>query len=220
RGMDLLAEKPNTIDSKFLLRYDEFKEFRFKRLSAPSQQLDDSITSSTQKTPEELLQESFESLNSNLAEDLLDSVKSCSPHFFERLVVELLVKMGYGGSLKDAGEAVGRSGDEGIDGLIKEDKLGLDTVYIQAKRWQATVGRPELHKFAGALQGKRAKKGVFITTSDFTKEAREYTAQIDSKIALIDGQTLAKYMIDFDIGVSKESTYEVKRIDSDYFIED
>jgi len=136
---------------------------------------------------------------------------------FENIVVELLVKMGYGGSRKDAGKAIGRSGDEGIDGIIKEDHLGLDNIYIQAKRWEATVGRPEIQKFAGALQGQRARKGIFITTSDFSRDANEYVSRIDSKIVLIDGKTLARLMIDFGVGVTNVASYEVKKLDSDYF---
>ena len=143
----------------------------------------------------------------------------CSPNFFERLVVELLVKMGYGGSRKDAGEAIGRTGDEGIDGIIKEDRLGLDTIYIQAKRWQGTIGRPEIHRFAGALMGQQSKKGIFITTSDFSRDAREYVRHIDSTIVLIDGEQLAQLMIDHGVGVSVATVYEIKKIDSDYFSE-
>ncbi len=139
---------------------------------------------------------------------------------FERLVVELLVKMGYGGSRPDASKAIGGTGDEGIDGIIKEDKLGLDIIYIQAKRWENTVGRPEIQKFAGALQGQRAKKGVFITTANFSKEASEYASRIDNKIVLVDGERLAEFMIDHNIGVSPITTYEVKRIDLDYFSEE
>jgi restriction system protein len=144
-------------------------------------------------------------------------VKECPPDFFERLVVELLLAMGYGGSRQDAGQAVGRSGDGGIDGIIKEDKLGLDTIYIQAKRWDGTVSRPEIQKFAGALQGQRARKGIFLTTSAFSKEARDFAASIDSKIILLDGETLANLMIDHGIGVTDVATYAVKRVDSDYF---
>jgi restriction system protein len=125
--------------------------------------------------------------------------------------------MGYGGSRKDAGKAIGRTGDEGIDGIIKEDHLGLDNIYVQAKRWDAAVGRPEIQKFAGALQGQRARKGIFITTSEFSKEAHEYVSRIDSKIVLIDGKTLSRLMIDFGVGVTAVATYEVKKIDSDYF---
>lgn len=151
---------------------------------------------------------------------MLDQVKSASPAFFERLVVELLVGMGYGGSLQDAGKAVGKSGDGGIDGIIKEDILGLDLIYIQAKRWEGSVGRPEVQKFAGALQMHRARKGVFITTSAFSKDALDFVSRIDSKIVLIDGETLAKYMIDHNVGVSRLRSYDVKRIDSDYFSEE
>jgi restriction system protein len=135
-------------------------------------------------------------------------------------VVHLLLRMGYGGSLKDAGEAIGRSGDGGIDGIIKEDKLGLDVIYIQAKRWENTVGRPDIQKFAGALQGNRAKKGVFITTSNFSKEAIDFAKGLDSKLILIDGERLAELMVEHDIGVSPVVSYTVKRIDSDYFSEE
>ena len=149
----------------------------------------------------------------------MQTLKASDPVLFENIVVELLVKMGYGGSRKDAGKAIGRSGDEGIDGIIKEDHLGLDSIYIQAKRWEATIGRPEIQKFAGALQGQRARKGIFITTSDFSKEAIEYVSRIDSKIVLIDGKTLARLMIDFGVGVTTVAAYEVKKLDSDYFSE-
>jgi restriction system protein len=125
--------------------------------------------------------------------------------------------MGYGGSRKDAGKAIGKSGDEGLDGIIKEDRLGLDIIYIQAKRWEATVSRPEIQKFAGALQGQRARKGIFITTSDFSREAHDYASRIDSKIILIDGDQLAQMLIDHNIGVTPVANYEIKRVDSDYF---
>ena len=146
-------------------------------------------------------------------------MKSSSPNFFEKVVVEVLVKMGYGGSRKDAGQAIGRSGDEGIDGIIKEDRLGLDIIYIQAKRWENTVTRPEIQKFVGALQGKRARKGIFITTSDFSQNAHEYVSAIENKIILIDGQQLSQLMIDFGVGVATDAIYELKRLDSDYFTE-
>ncbi len=151
---------------------------------------------------------------------LLQTVKECSPDFFERFVIDVLIKMGYGGSRKEAGQAVGRAGDEGIDGIIKEDKLGLDIIYLQAKRWGNTVGRPEIQKFAGALQGQRARKGIFIATSNFSKEALDYVNNIESKIILIDGQRLAELMIDHNVGVSPVASYEIKKIDTDYFIED
>jgi restriction system protein len=146
-------------------------------------------------------------------------VLNCSPTFFEQLVVDLLVKMGYGGSRRDAGERIGQTGDGGIDGIIKEDRLGLDAIFIQAKRWQGSVGRPEIQKFVGALQGQRARKGVFITTSSYTAEAIDYASRIDTKVVLIDGKTLAALMVDFDIGVSVSASYVVKRVDSDYFEE-
>jgi restriction system protein len=155
-----------------------------------------------------------------LASELLTRIKGCSPHFFEQLVVDLLVKMGYGGSRQDAGAAIGRSGDEGIDGIIKEDRLGLDAIYIQAKRWERAVGRPEVQQFAGALHGQRARKGIFITTSQFTREAVEYVKAIDTKIVLIDGDHLTNYMIEHDVGVSVVSTYQLKKVDLDYFDEE
>jgi restriction system protein len=155
-----------------------------------------------------------------MAADLLQRVKSCSSQFFERLVVEVLLKMGYGGSRREAGEAIGRAGDEGIDGIINEDRLGLDVIYLQAKKWEGTVGRPEIQKFVGALHGKRAKKGIFMTTGTFSSEAAQYVATIDPKVVLIDGEQLAEIMIDFNVGVSPMASYEIKRIDSDYFAEE
>jgi len=147
-------------------------------------------------------------------------VKSCSPQFFERLVVEVLLKMGYGGSRREAGEAIGRAGDEGIDGIINEDRLGLDVIYLQAKKWAGTVGRPEIQKFVGALHGKRAKKGIFLTTGTFSSEAVQYVAAIDPKVVLIDGEHLSQIMIEFNVGVSPLVSYEIKRIDGDYFAEE
>jgi restriction system protein len=152
-----------------------------------------------------------------LAQDLIEQVLNNTPAFFESLVVELLVKMGYGGSRKEAARAVGRRGDEGIDGIIDEDRLGLDSIYIQAKKWEGNVGRPEIQKFVGALSGKKAKKGIFITTATFSNQARDYVAMIDTKVVLIDGKRLAELMIDHDVGVSPVASYSIKRIDSDYF---
>lgn len=217
RGKEVLAESPDRIDAKFLERYSEFREFRTRR--RPPQDPGVKQVTDKDQTPEEALGAAYETLRKDLEADLLDQVKGASPQFFERLVVELLVKMGYGGSRQDAGRAVGQSGDGGIDGIIKEDRLGLDVVYVQAKRWENPVGRAELQKFAGALQGRRARKGVFITTSAFTKDADEFTGMIDSKIVLIDGQTLAELMIDHNVGVSPTAVYEVKKIDTDYFVE-
>jgi len=171
----------------------------------------------TDQTPEDALASAYQKLRKNLEDELLDQIKSASAAFFERLVIDLLVAMGYGGSRQDAGRAVGRSGDGGIDGIIKEDKLGLDVIYVQAKRWEGTVGRPEIQKFAGALQGQRANKGVFITTSTFTRDAEEYANVINSKIILIDGERLASLMVDHNVGVAPVGVYELKKIDSDYF---
>ncbi len=168
----------------------------------------------------EVIEKNYQQISEELAAELLQKIKDNSPTFFEALVIALLVKMGYGGTREDAGRAVGGSGDGGIDGIINEDRLGLDVVYIQAKRWEATVGRPEIQKFAGALQGQRARKGIFITTSDFSKEAREYVQSIDSKIILIDGDQLAQFMIDYNVGVSTVNSYEIKQVDSDYFADD
>jgi len=171
----------------------------------------------TDQTPEDALASAYQKLRKNLEDELLDQIKSASAAFFERLVIDLLVAMGYRGSRQDAGRAVGRSGDGGIDGIIKEDKLGLDVIYVQAKRWEGTVGRPEIQKFAGALQGQRANKGVFITTSTFTRDAEEYANVINSKIILIDGERLASLMVDHNVGVAPVGVYELKKIDSDYF---
>jgi restriction system protein len=174
-----------------------------------------------QISPEEALDAAYQKLKLALAQDLLTLVKDCTPDFFERLVVKLLVKMGYGGSIQDAGRAIGRSGDEGIDGIIKEDRLGLDAIYIQAKKWEGTVGRPEIQKFVGALAGQGAKKGVFITTSSFSKDAYEYAKNMkDTKVVLVDGEQLTQYMIDYNLGVSIVSQYELKKIDSDFFADE
>lgn len=216
RGIKVLSESPNEIDKEFLEKYPEFIEFASLKKKKDDISKNDTDMFNNQ-TPEESLEYGYQKIRQNLAQELLAKIKDCSPNFFERLVVELLVKMGYGGSKKDAGQAIGRAGDEGIDGIIKEDKLGLDTIYIQAKKWEIPVGRPEIMKFVGALQGQHARKGIFITTSTFSQEAEEYAKRIDSKIVLIDGDELTKSMIDYDIGVSKVASYEIKRIDSDYF---
>ena len=173
------------------------------------------------KTPHEALESAYDRLRSELAAEILSTIKISEPVLFEEIVVDLLVKMGYGGSRKDAGQAIGRRGDEGIDGIIKEDRLGLDTIYTQAKRWtDKSVGRPEVQQFQGALSGHGAVKGFFITTSFFTKEALDYAAGLrNSKIVLIDGEELAELMIDHGIGVATAATYGVKRVDSDYFAE-
>lgn len=219
RGKQILGDNPTRIDVKYLERFPEFIEFRDASRNNRETTTTESVAIATEQTPEEALELAHQSLRLSLAQDILSRILSCSPTFFERLVVELLVKMGYGGSRRDAGERIGQSGDGGIDGIIKEDRLGLDTIYIQAKRWQGSVGRPEIQKFVGALQGQRAKKGVFITTSSYTAEAIDYASRIDTKVVLIDGQLLANLMMDFDVGVSVSASYIVKRIDSDYFEE-
>ncbi len=173
-----------------------------------------------QHTPQEILETSYQILRRELAQELLDKISKCSPAFFEELVVDLLVAMGYGGSRRDAGQAIGRTGDEGVDGIIKEDRLGLDAIYIQAKRWKATVGRPDVQGFAGSLEGHRARKGVFITTSQFSPDAKDYVTRIERKIILVDGQQLAGFCIDFGIGVADVANYMVRRIDTDYFEEE
>ena len=217
RGREVLSKNPEKINVKFLEQFPEFLEFRAKRRE-PEETVK-TVQAEALQTPGELLETAYQKLREDLSVELLNIVKECSPAFFERLVIDLLVKMGYGGTRKEAGKAMGRSGDEGIDGIINEDRLGLDVIYVQAKRWQAPVGRPEIQKFAGALQGHRARKGIFITTSSFTRDAEEYVYKIDSKIVLIDGEQLGQLMIDNNVGVASVASFETKRIDSDYFIE-
>jgi restriction system protein len=218
RGLEMLASNPGRIDLNVLAQFPEFREFRDRK--RPTVAMVDDQIEIVSKTPDELMYESYNDIREALASDILEKVKSCTPNFFENLVVDLLVTMGYGGTLEDAGQAVGKSGDGGIDGIIKEDRLGLDLIYLQAKRWEGTVSRPELQKFAGALLGKQARKGVFITTSSFTNEAREYVRSIGSNIILIDGAELADFMIDYNVGVSVSATYEIKKVDSDFFTDE
>lgn len=214
-GLSVHKEKPDKINSRYLSRFDEFRAF--KNRVAPD---GGDGNGEDSKTPEELLEENYQVLRDNLASELLSQIKVASPRFFENLVIDLLVRMGYGGSRKDAGQAVGRSGDGGIDGIIKEDKLGLDLIYVQAKRWENTVGRPVVQAFAGSLDGFRAKRGVLITTSEFSSEAKQYVNQIEKRIVLIDGEELAGLMIDHNVAVTPVSEYKVKKVDADYFIED
>lgn len=222
RGKDLLKKQPKAINVKLLKQYPEFLELQQLKGTRSGDKVPDSKGASdvSTATPSEALESAYENLRDELADELLSKLKKTSPAFFERVVVELLVKMGYGGSRAEAGKAIGRSGDGGIDGIIKEDKLGLDVVYIQAKRWDNNpVGRPDVMQFAGALQAQRANKGIFITTSRFTDDARSYVSQIGIKIVLIDGEQLTSLMIDHDVGVSTVSLYPVKKVDSDYFEE-
>lgn len=219
-GAKVLESNPSAINMKYLEQFPEYLAFKTSSETTVGE-LPKSAQVEQNKTPEEVLLETHEKLNAELAYDLLEIVKSCSPRFFEGLVVDLLVAMKYGGTRAEAAaKVVGKSGDEGIDGIIDQDRLGLDAIYIQAKRWESVVGRPEIQKFVGALQGQRAHKGVFITTSDFTKEAQEYVKNINNKVVLINGFSLAKLMIENNVGVSTAATYEVKKIDSDYFVDE
>jgi restriction system protein len=215
-GKKLLAEKPTRIDMKLLERYESYRAFRLrgKRANASATVAVEELPS---ETPEDAMAAAYQRLRAELESELLEQVMAASPAFFEKLVVDLLLAMGYGGSRRDAGRAIGQSGDGGIDGVINEDRLGLDVIYLQAKRWEGTVGRPEIQKFAGALQGQRAAKGVFITTSTFSKDAVEYANRIPTKIILLDGDALVSYMFDYGVGVSRTGGYEIKRLDTDYF---
>lgn len=217
RGQKVLEENPKQINASFLRQFDEFIDF-----VKPTKDDEDTETfeelDHSQATPEEVLDNAYQKIRKALAQDLLSRIKASHPSFFERLVVELLVKMGYGGSIKDAGRATRFTNDEGIDGIIKEDKLGLDVIYVQAKRWDSQpVGRPEIQSFVGALDGQRANKGIFITTSRFADNAVAYVKTITKKVILIDGEQLANYMVDYGLGVSTFASYELKRIDNDYF---
>lgn len=223
KGFELLKSKTNNLDIKSLVQFEIINNFTSQKNEKYLNKKQDtgfSVENEKYPTPEEALEYGYEKVNETLANDLLEKLKECSPSFFEKIVVDLLVKIGYGGNLKDASKIVGKSGDGGIDGIIKEDKLGLDVIYVQAKRWDNVVGRPEIQKFAGALLGQKAKKGIFITTSGFTTEAISYCRDIDAKIILIDGAKLTELMIEYNLGVAIQKVFEIKRLDSDYFIEE
>ena len=220
KGTEVLSQSPKEIGVKFLQQFPEFLEFRKRKDGGDEVDQEQVIQEEISQTPQELLEYGYQKIKRDLAQELVESIKKCSPRFFEQLVVELLLRMGYGGSLKDAGKAIGQSGDGGIDGIIKEDKLGLDVIYIQAKRWENVVGSKEIRNFVGSLVGQKANKGVFITTSWFTKDALEYVGTIAHKVILIDGEMLAQLMIENNVGVSGVINYEVKKIDSDYFVEE
>lgn len=220
RGLQILQNPPEKIDIRFLGQFPEFVEFRTPREKSQDESTISTVEDQESETPEETLEESYQKIRGGLISELLAKIKDGTPQFFEKLVVELLIKMGYGGSRREAGQTIGRSGDEGIDGIISEDRLGLDMIYLQAKKWEGTVGRPEIQKFVGALHGKRAKKGVFLTTGNFSSEASNYAEHIDPKVVLIDGRQLAELMIDFDVGVTAIATYQIKRVDTDYFSEE
>lgn len=223
RGTEILKSNPARINVKFLMEHGnpEFRDFhRPSRQGGDHAEPNHDESNTDLRTPREILEAGYQELRRDLAQELLNRIMNCSPRFFEQLVVDLLVKMGYGGSYKDAGQAVGQSGDGGVDGIIKEDKLGLDAIYIQAKRWDGTVGRPVVQAFAGSLEGHRARKGVLITTSQFSLDAQDYVTRIEKKIVLIDGEELAKLMMDYGIGVAADAIYELKRLDTDYFEEE
>jgi restriction system protein len=220
RGQDALSNGPERISVAWLKQFPEFHDFHTQKPKPVTDSLkpvDDIIE---EATPDEQLASAHQSLMENLADEVLDSIRKASPSFFETLVVDLMISMGYGGSRKEAGQATQTTNDDGIDGIIKEDKLGLDTIYLQAKRWANTVHRPEIDKFIGALTRQRARKGVFLTTSDFSAGAREAAAGLDMKVVLIDGRELAQLMIENNLGVSVKDIYEVKQVDTDYFIEE
>jgi restriction system protein len=220
RGRAVLRRGLPRVDNTVLSEFEEFRAYinKYRAAQSSSQLADPSpVEPSNGASPEEALLAAHETLRENLASQLIDMLKSVSPARFEAIVVDVLQAMGYGGGRAGAARAVGRSGDGGIDGVIEEDRLGLDTVYVQAKRWEHTVGRPVVQAFAGALQGQRAGKGVMITTSDFSADARRYVENLSTRIVLIDGQRLAEMMIDHNVGVSVEATYALKRLDSDYF---
>ena len=214
QGAEVLIGGSERVNIDFLQQYAEFQEFLVPGGPGEKPAV---VFAETEKTPEEVVEESYQEIRRNLAHDLLTKIKSCSPKFFEQLVVDLLLKMGYGGSRREAGEVIGQGGDGGLDGMIKEDKLGLDLIYLQAKRWQGTVSRPIVQAFAGSLEGVRARKGVLITTSRFSKEAQEYVTTIDKRIVLIDGATLVELMIDHNVGVSEVGCYRWQKLDADYF---
>lgn len=219
RGTEVLAKAPPHINIALLRKFPEYvKSIHTEEIGVAQDAEKVSISSSV--TPQEAIEQAHHLLRRELADELLTSIKGCTPAFFEHLVVQLMIKMGYGGSREEAGKTVGRSGDGGIDGIINEDRLGLDSIYLQAKRWEGVVGRPEIMKFVGALAGQRATKGVFITTSWFTQEAKDYAASSQYKVVLIDGERLAYLMIEHDLGVSVAATYHLKRIDSDFFSEE
>ncbi|MDR0332313.1 MAG: restriction endonuclease [Dysgonamonadaceae bacterium] len=222
RGLEVLSTKPTVINLKFLKQFPEYLENLGKGKEGTNEKSNSVGTDNNAElnaAPEELLEYSYSKLKEELAIELIEKIKECSPNFFERLVVDLLIKMGYGGSRKEAGRVIGKSGDGGIDGIINEDKLGLDSIYIQAKKWEKTVPVGQVRDFAGSLLSKKAKKGIFISTSDYPKSAYDYVASIEHRIVLIDGKELAELMIEHGVGVSTKTNYEIKKMDTDYFEE-
>lgn len=217
RGLHTLSENPEKITIKYLKQFQDFQLIKEnkKNISVSEEFPDDGVI----KTPQEQIELAFQTINNALGQELLQKIKNCSWQFFEKLVIDLLLKMGYGGSKTEAAELIGKTGDEGIDGTIKEDRLGLDVIYIQAKKWDATIGRPEIQKFVGALAGQGAQKGVFITTSKFSSDATTYLPKNETKVILIDGIRLVELMIEFELGISIAELYKLKIADDDYFAE-
>lgn len=219
-GQKALHNHPDRIDNKVLMTFPSFQDFRVQsRVNEPTPARPASEPGDG-STPEEALEENWKALRETLGQELLTRVRDAPPKFFEQLVLDLLVAMGYGGSFADAATMLGKSGDQGVDGVIKEDKLGLDQLYVQAKRWEGQVGRPVVQAFAGSLEGQRARKGVMITTSTFSPDAKAYVEKIEKRIVLIDGKRLVDLMMEYNVGTTTARTYEIKRIDIDYFEED
>jgi restriction system protein len=225
-GRKFLATNPTKIDRSALMQFEPFKAFMaeqkqrgIKAAQTKAFNAAGTVVSEQDETPEERIEEAFVELRERLITELRAKLANVNPFHFEQVVLDLLVAMGYGGSRKEAAAVTQRVGDEGIDGVINEDRLGLDVIYVQAKRWKANIGRPEIQNFVGALAGRKAAKGIFITTSAFHDNARDYVAGLHQKIILIDGRRLAELMIEHGIGVAEEHAYSVKKIDSDYFDE-
>ena len=221
-GRQALVEQPERIDMRFLERYPAYVEWRQRSAAGSGERAAPPVADAlATRTPEEQIDASFKSLGAALEDDLLERVREMSPAFFERLIIDLLIAMGYGGGRAEMGQAIGRAGDGGIDGMIKEDALGLDIVYVQAKRYADgnTVGRSEVQSFAGSLDGVGATKGIFFGTSTFSQGARDYVGRISKRLVLIDGAELARLMVQHNVGVRTRTTYEVKKIDEDYFTE-
>ncbi|MBN56321.1 restriction endonuclease [Thalassolituus sp. UBA3500] len=219
-GRQVLAENPEKIDASYLKQFEAFEEFRAIDNRSTEAAETQTIEVSEALDPTERLEQAHQELQASLADDLLAQVKRQTPEFFEKLVVELMLAMGYGGWSEKAGQATQYTNDGGVDGIINEDPLGLDTIYLQAKRYTGnSVGRPDVQAFVGALEMKRARKGVFITTSRFSRDAIDYVNMIEKRVVLIDGMQLAELMIRYDLGVTVKDTYQVKSLDTDYFAE-
>lgn len=223
RGKEVLAKRPKRIDMKFLSQYDEFKVFRSRdRGEEANADTVTAVVESATQTPDELIRGIHREIEQALKKELLDRILNTVPAFFERVVVELLLTMGYGGGREGAGRAIGRAGDGGLDGVIDQDALGLDRVYIQAKRYKlnSAISENDIRAFAGSLEGAKATKGIFVTTSYFTEPARKFAERVAKRIILIDGEQLAGLLLRYDVGVRVDTTFSIKKIDEDFFVED